>query len=229
LNLEQIPQGGACGVALLGGQILAQEIVSFWSQQNNGRPISVLVPGGTCSTALLLHRAIRALQAKNMEYEQLDIRIVVIPCVGDDAYARRQMMALNVETGGSGRQDDIPDVLSPIPDSSYVGESRKKKLGYFNFGEPHASILETFRELKADGVSLDLLYGAPAWTILLRHWRESNDDKTSPITGRELMYVHSGGLEGVVSQLMRYKYKGLVDADEIQLPGKNRQSTDIQK
>mmetsp|Transcript_25423 Transcript_25423/g.35805 ORF Transcript_25423/g.35805 Transcript_25423/m.35805 type:complete len:157 (-) Transcript_25423:1162-1632(-) len=155
-----------------------------------------------------------------MEYKKLDIRVVVIPCVGDDTYARRQMMALSVETGGNGSQDDIPDVLTPIPDRYYVGDSSKKKLGYFNFGEPHASILETFREMKAEGVSLDLLYGAPAWTILLRHWRQSDSDKSSPIAGRELMYVHSGGLEGVVSQLMRYKYKGLVDADEIQLPGK---------
>ena len=79
------------------------------------------------------------------------------------------------------------------------------------------------------GVVLDLLYGAPSWTMLLRHFATeptTRDDSTStldpkaPLAGREIMYVHSGGLEGIVSQLNRYLYKGLVDLEEVQLPGR---------
>ena len=77
------------------------------------------------------------------------------------------------------------------------------------------------------GVVLDLLYGAPAWTILLRHWNTpiSPDlifDLNNPIAGREILYVHSGGLEGINSQLLRYKYNGLVSIQDIQLPGRKK-------
>jgi hypothetical protein len=34
------------------------------------------------------------------------------------------------------------------------------------------------------------------------------------------MYVHSGGLEGINSQLLRYKYEGMVEIEDVQLPGK---------
>lgn len=205
--------------------MLAQEIASFWSEEGRGRPLTVCVPGGTCSTALLLHREIQRLQTNN----GLDIRVVVVPCVGDDGYARRQMMALNLETGASGKESEIPTVLLPSPDTnSYFGQQGKKRGGYFHFGEPDAAILKTARTMEDDcDVHLDLLYGAPSWTVMLRHWRTtlSHDaatsfDERNPLAGREVMYVHSGGLEGVASQLTRYRYKGLVELDDIQYPTK---------
>ena len=60
------------------------------------------------------------------------------------------------------------------------------------------------------GVVWDLLYGAPSWTMLLRHFATKptrRDDSMSmldpkaPLAGLEIMYVHSGGLEGIASQL----------------------------
>jgi len=223
----QVPQGGACGVAILGGRMLAHEIVSFWLEEGRGRPLTVCVPGGTCTTALLVHREIRTLLS-HMD-NALDIQVVVIPCVGDDTYARRQMMALNLETGGSGNESEIPTVLRPSPDTnSYFGQHGSEQQEYFNFGEPDAAILKTCRAMEEEcDVNLDLLYGAPSWTIMLRHWRTMlpNDatsafDERNPLAGREVMYVHSGGLEGVASQLTRYRYKGLVELDEIQYPTK---------
>jgi 1-aminocyclopropane-1-carboxylate deaminase/D-cysteine desulfhydrase-like pyridoxal-dependent ACC family enzyme len=220
-----VPQGGSCGVAVQGARMLAQEIVSFWINEGRKRPLTVCVPGGTCTTALLLHGEIRRLVSQ-MDYP-LDIQVVVIPCVGDDAYARRQMMSLNLETGGTGDENEIPTVLLPWPDSiSYFGKPMDEKQGYFNFGEPDAAILQTAREIEQDSdVNLDLLYGAPSWTIMLRHWRTtvpsdatSTFDKRNPLAGREVMYVHSGGLEGVASQLTRYRYKGLVHLYEMQYP-----------
>ena len=83
-------------------------------------------------------------------------------------------------------------------------------------------------------VVLDLLYGAPSWTIMLRHWRAGttmrsrveNEDSTfdplAPLGEREIMYIHTGGLEGINSQLLRYKYKGLIETEDVQLPGRKR-------
>ena len=139
----------------------------------------------------------------------LDIDVVVVPCVGDAGYAMRQMRALDLSTGGDGR-DDLPIILKPL-----------RQKGYFRFGEPNAQILKTFLEMQDDyGIYLDLLYGAPAWNIILQHWEAakygSETSDPSPIKGRQIMYVHSGGLEGVSSQLTRYKHKGLIDSRKVQ-------------
>ena len=197
---------------------LAQEIVDYWKQRGQGRPLTVCLPGGTCSTAVLVHKALNELE------HGLDIRVVVVPCVGDDTYAHRQMQSLYTSLFPSGSLGDaLPTVLPPAPDTSYFGQSTSKPLRYYTFGEPHEDILATFNEMEEEyGLALDLIYGAPSWTLLLRHFRTEADgsgfDPSAPLAGREIMYVHSGGLEGVNSQLMRYKYKGLVE--DVQLPGR---------
>jgi len=232
-----IPQGGACSVAIQGAKVLADEIVSYWTQHGRGRPLSVCMPGGTCTTALLLEREIRTLipvvaadgaTASTTTDYNLDIEVVVIPCVGDDAYARRQMLALDLATGGTGRTEDLPKILRPLSKySTRMNESSsssspsqsnnkgKKTDGYFSFGTPDEFLLDTFTEMKEQDVFVDLLYGAPAWNLLLQHWCAMEHDD-SPIAGRQVMYVHSGGLEGISSQLTRYKHAGLVNAKDIQ-------------
>lgn len=237
-----IPQGGACGMAVAGTRALAQEILDFWTEHGAKQPLSVCIPGGTCSTAVLVHRALKDLQANAVpDDEKLDIEVVVIPCVGDEAYARRQMMCLNSQVFGASspsRLDDIPAVLRPTPlkTGQRTSHANNKELSeYFRFGEPDASILCTFRELRDEhDLVLDLLYGAPAWTVMFRHWTSSSSlgaatavrkfDPDSPMDGRRIMYVHSGGLEGINSQMLRYKYKNLIDMDEIQLPGRSSRS-----
>ena len=110
------------------------------------------------------------------------------------------MKSLDIATGGSGT--DIPLVFPPW------------KNKYLRFGEPNIHILNTFLEMKNEyGIYLDLLYGAPAWNLLLQYLTSQRD---SPIKGRQVMYVHSGGIEGVASQLTRYKHKGLIDESQIQ-------------
>jgi 1-aminocyclopropane-1-carboxylate deaminase/D-cysteine desulfhydrase-like pyridoxal-dependent ACC family enzyme len=260
-----IPQGAACAVAMEGTRQLANEVISYWRNVGNGRPLSVCIPGGTCSCAVLLHHAIqqevrKAAQTKSQvdDHHHLDIQVVVIPCVGDDAYARRQMMSLNAQLNRN--IHDIPTILTPTPDNAgnlyYIGQSPSLGHGqrnrYFSFGEPEAELLDTFRTMMDEyQIVLDLLYGAPSWAIMLRHWRvettkknRSNSnhkaktvtsldrgdddddarvehvfDPQTPLAGREIMYIHTGGLEGVNSQLLRYKYKGLVD--DVQLPGRS--------
>jgi len=218
-----IPQGGACGLAVKGVQLLAHEIVSFWAIQGRGAALSVCVPGGTCTTAMLLSREINAiLKARYDDGDDntLDIQVVVIPCVGGDAYALRQMSSLDISTGGNGK-DDLPAILIPLNHLEY-GPARRRNNGYFTFGEPASAILDVFEEMNDEhGVYLDLLYGAPAWSLLLQHWYRPSttagvERQSTPIDGRQIMYVHSGGLEGISSQLTRYKHKGLLDSSQIQ-------------
>jgi 1-aminocyclopropane-1-carboxylate deaminase/D-cysteine desulfhydrase-like pyridoxal-dependent ACC family enzyme len=205
-----MPQGGACSLAQPGSDVLATEIVDFWGASGKGMALAVCLPGGTCTTALLLHRSIQKLLHQS-NYKALDIRVVVIPCVGDDEYALRQMVQLDKTIGGNGK--DMPWILRPRADIEY-GSTRRKQGGYFTFGHPAAAILETFDEMNEEGLNLDLIYGAPAFSLLLQHWKV-RDDPSCPISGRQIMYVHSGGLEGISSQLTRYKHNGLLDNREI--------------
>jgi 1-aminocyclopropane-1-carboxylate deaminase/D-cysteine desulfhydrase-like pyridoxal-dependent ACC family enzyme len=220
-------------MAISGARELASEIYSYWLENGQDRPLSVCVPGGTCTTALLLHHELNKLRQRpnkslgSDEYDEpMDIRVVVIPCVGSSAYARRQMMSLSASIGAS--TDDIPTILAPAPDDwlNQAG-SDPATFKYFSFGEPDKKILETYETMQGDhNMVLDLLYGSPAWAILLRHWKThpSADvpyDPYNPLAGREIMYVHSGGVEGINSQLLRYKYKGLIAIEDVQLPGRN--------
>jgi 1-aminocyclopropane-1-carboxylate deaminase len=243
-----IPQGGACSMAMIGTARLAQEIHDYWRENGNNQPLSVCIPGGTCSTALFVHRALQNIQASIPKTEKLDIEVVVIPCVGDEGYAQRQMTNLNVQVFGSKVNDNdgnnIPTILRPTPStnklrssiSTYGQQGASETNDYYRFGEPNANILQTFRELRDEyDLVVDLLYGAPSWTILFRHWTSilklentttaatSTFNPNAPIDGRRIMYVHSGGVEGINSQLLRYKHKNLICVDEIQLPGRDAQ------
>ena len=234
LSCLWVPQGGACGVACRGARVQAEEIVEFWHQSGKGLPLAVCLPGGTCTTALLLHREMNEILHRRRQIHEvpLDIQVVVIPCVGGDEYAQRQMSSLDMALGGDGK--DLPEILRPIQpqakEQTYKGNKNKnsppkridrKPKGYYRFGNPDIDLLDTYNEMKEEyGILFDLLYGAPAWTILLQHWSDktaqSSHGDESPVAGRQIMYVHSGGLEGISSQMTRYKHKGLIDPNSIQ-------------
>jgi 1-aminocyclopropane-1-carboxylate deaminase/D-cysteine desulfhydrase-like pyridoxal-dependent ACC family enzyme len=248
-----VPQGGAFSSAQAGVDRLVQEIYSYWQEHGDNRPLSICVPGGTCTTALLLHHGLKRLQDE-LEQEQslaeegntdgstdlssdTDIQVVVIPCVGDGAYARRQMMSLSVQVGADAQ--DIPTILQAGPEQPSRSSEAPKR--YFTFGQPNKEILETFQELRDEcDLVVDLIYGAPSFAIILRHfekeWESARGGETrqqqlispdltfdpnQPLAGREVMYVHSGGLEGINSQLLRYKYEGMIDIQDVQLPGRS--------
>lgn len=210
-----IPQGGSSDMAVVGCERLAHEIIDYWQEKGRDRPLTVCLAGGTCTTAALVHMALQ----QDARSASMDIQLVVVPCVGDASYAQRQMIALYEQVGAN--NVNIPLVLPSCPVSN--SQSTEEGGGYLAFGEPSVDILDTYNEMKdRHDLPLDLLYGAPAWTILLRHWREmeKNDDSSPLAPDREIMYVHSGGLEGVNTQLLRYKFKGLVSLEDIQIPPK---------
>ena len=99
------------------------------------------------------------------------------------------------------KDDFLPKILRPK-----ANPKTNPKGKYYPFGQPNENILNTFNFMNNNDVYLDLLYGAPAWNVLLQHWHESDQ-----LLGRQIMYVHSGGLEGISSQMTRYKQKGIVE------------------
>lgn len=162
------------------------------------------------------------------------------------------MMSLSAQIGAS--PEDIPTILQPEPVggqsettsskamTSDLNNLRRNK--YFSFGKPNKNILETFQELQDEcNLVVDLIYGAPSFAIMWRHWGMEMDEEESPpslsldlsfdpnqpLAGREIMYVHSGGLEGINSQLLRYKYDGLVEIKDVQLPGRRKSSKQKKK
>lgn len=150
-------------MASVGARVLAQELVDFWTKEAPDQPLSVCIPAGTCTMAILLHHELRNVidHHESTNGVDLDIEVIVIPCVGDGGYARRQMMALSAEIGAP--LEDIPTILRPTPESGPGN--------YFPFGQPKRAILDTFEKMREDhDVLLDLMYGAPAWTIMLRHF-----------------------------------------------------------
>lgn len=205
-----VPQGGACAMATVGLDNLATEICDYWAQKTRSEaPVTVVLPGGTGATALLLNQAIQQRSKK----QSLDIKVVVIPCVGDAEYAMRQMLHLSkIVNGSNATKQELPTIL---PASPKPGEP------YFSFGEPHTDLLDTYQEMEEEhDLTLDLLYGAAAWAVLFRHWPVLGftSESTQVLQNRQLMYIHTGGLEGLGTQLLRYKYKGLLASREVQLP-----------
>jgi len=199
-----VPQGGAFEAAVLGIRSLAQEIVMFWEEDGEGA-LAVVVPSGTGTTAVLLQKEINHILNDKCLLPQ--IRVVAVPCVGDDEYLLRQMKSLDKVTGGN-MKENIPDILRPL-----IGAQRK----YFTFGEPHAVILDTYRNMKDRyGLHLDLIYGSPVWSIILPYLEMGDKIIDCPLSGKQIMYLHCGGLEGISSQLTRYKHKKMIMDDEVQ-------------
>eukprot|EP00934_Nitzschia_sp_Nitz4_P008873 Nitzschia sp. Nitz4//scaffold22_size323478//96755//97609//NITZ4_000517-RA/size323478-processed-gene-0.83-mRNA-1//-1//CDS//3329542965//8863//frame0 len=196
-----VPQGVACTLAARGALNLAKEIYKFWVNRGNGMSLSVVIPGGTCSTGFLVHHALKKIEQTT---KPLDIDVVVVPCVGDEGYAYRQMQGLKSQLGEQGLT--TPLILPASPASG----QHQTQQGYFSFARPHKEVYQAFSELQNVGVPVDLIYGASAWAILFRHLRQADHRQDSFFAVRSILYVHSGGLEGVDSQLQRYQHAGLI-------------------
>ncbi|ETV72492.1 hypothetical protein, variant [Aphanomyces astaci] len=116
------------------------------------------------------------------------IHVYGVPCVGNAAYLRQQVAKLESSSGPSPLR-----VLEP-----------RKRVAFGTLWRPlmdvHAEVLED------TGVEIDLVYGCLAWDTMLHalHLLQSFE-------GREVVYVHCGGLSGNASQLERYrnKYKNM--------------------
>uniref|UniRef100_A0A7S3A3Y5 Tryptophan synthase beta chain-like PALP domain-containing protein n=1 Tax=Rhodosorus marinus TaxID=101924 RepID=A0A7S3A3Y5_9RHOD len=174
-----VPLGAAYQLAEEGVKVLARELIEQLKTCERAN-VRIVVASGTGTLALFLERYLR-LNATN-------ISVVAAPVVGDAAYLVQQMQDLDKRSGDVGI---IPAVLDPM---------EKKP-----FAKPRKELLEIWKELSAQGLNVDLIYGARVWEILLEQPEAfiGNKDITC-------VYYHCGGLDGDSSQLSRYKRLGLV-------------------
>ncbi|GMH77737.1 hypothetical protein TrRE_jg8287 [Triparma retinervis] len=102
--------------------------------------------------------------------------------------------SLWVPQGGAMKEaQELPKILDP----------------FIPFGSVDKRILNAWREAKEAGMYLDLVYGAVAVHTVMQCWRKSDI-----LNGRQVMFVNTGGLEGVASMMNRYKHAGMVDDGE---------------
>ena len=170
-----VPQGGAWPMAETGVAALASSINDWYANSKVASPLKIVVPAGTGTTALFLSKHISA-----------GIHVYAVPCVGNADSLWSQMLDLDGRCGKSGK---FPEVLEPPADLNVP------------FGSVSPSIYSVWREAGEQGVSLDLLYGPPAWSV--------SCSLASQSAGSSIMYMNTGGHEGLESQLSRYARAGL--------------------
>lgn len=114
--------------------------------------------------------------------------VVAVPCATSAKALRRQMEKLDRATGNFGK---FPTLLE--------GTMKHR------FGTPSQRELDVWNELKSCGLFLDLIYAPHTWDVLLEAV-ENNLISTTP----NILYVHCGGVEGVATQLTRYRHAGMI-------------------
>ena len=219
-----VPQGGTWQQAEPGVAALARTVARWWRTRPGGgldvpacppemhRGLDVVLPAGSGVTALFLARHVHLTltstdsgiitELDGGERRRADIRVYAVPVDGDAAGLVRRMEALDKNLGGNGI---FPRVLEP-PSS----HGRK-------FGRVAAPLLGTWRRAAEAGVLLDLVYGAVAWGALEAcDWCPAHADlhivpgSSDDSQDREVLYINTGGHEGLEAQLRRYVRAGLL-------------------
>ena len=183
-----VPQGGATEHAQLGCFSLGQDVVRWWDARlpsSPGRRLVVALPAGTGTTAYFLHQYLRC---------RTDISVLCVAAVGNAEYTRQQMAKL--QGCGATAASSLPVVLDP-PRAGCTGKQR------YRFGGTASDLLAVWQALEAAHLAPDLLYAPVAWAALAERARDLSAGDN------ELLYVHTGGAEGVPSQLERYRRAGL--------------------
>lgn len=89
-----VPEGGRCGLAESGVKQLATELIA-WKKEQALNSLTVALPSGTGTTALFLHKHLKA----------HDIKVITCACVGGDSYLTEQFLELG--------ETDHPEILTP--------------------------------------------------------------------------------------------------------------------
>ncbi|KAK4532488.1 hypothetical protein CCYA_CCYA12G3345 [Cyanidiococcus yangmingshanensis] len=166
-----VPQGVACPEAAHGLRQLAEAIAST----NRCDLKTVCVPAGTGTTAWFLR-----------QYLPPTIQVLTVPCVGDTAFLRAQMGALQALC--QQRDHQIGTLLKPTV------QVLPRKQG--SFGTPRVEYYRLWRELPP---YFDLVY-APVTIITLAEHFASEPERLSNV-----LYIATGGSEGNASQIRRYQ------------------------
>ena len=108
------------------------------------------------------------------------VEVVTTPAVGDAEVLKAQWERLD------------PEAPRPM-----ILDGERK----WPFAKPRRDFYEIWRELFDAGVEFDMIYAPKMWLALLKAY----DGVQKPI-----LYIHSGGVSGNESQLVQYRFKGLI-------------------
>lgn len=178
-----VPQGGAWSGAEPGVSILASEIVEQISTFRKSGKFALKLPViflacGTGTTAFFLRKHLKGIA-----------KVVAVPVSGSEIYLVKQMRWLHqVSTSDTSSMDKLlmPDVLRPRLRASFA-DVRPEKLRLWQ--ELHRAVDGKF--------DFDLIYAPKAWEevwLAIEERRIASD-------GEDLIYYHSGGVEGNASML----------------------------
>jgi len=125
----------------------------------------------------------------------LTMEVIAVPCIGDELYLQKQMEDIDNATGS----------LKIFPTILPINIKRQ-------FAEPCTLHYDLWKQMQSDtNIPFDLVYAPRSWEIIISYcdahptwWTGADTEDT------RVMYVHSGGTEGIDSQLARYKYLKLL-------------------
>jgi 1-aminocyclopropane-1-carboxylate deaminase/D-cysteine desulfhydrase-like pyridoxal-dependent ACC family enzyme len=193
----------------------------IYNSVQEGVPTAVVIPAGTGTTSLFLHRRILDL----CKAGEKDIKVFPVACVAGREDLERQMRALSSATwsgetgeeqvrwawegGREGMKEGRDTQISLTPPLPYL-QLPKILDPFIPFASVDKRILSAWREAKEAGMYLDLVYGAVAVHTVTQCWKKSDI-----LNGRQVMFVNTGGLEGVASMMNRYKHAGMVEDGEL--------------
>ena len=181
-NVEVVKQGGAEKYAEEGINILAKELIDQTNNIENEDTYYIVLPSGTGTTALYLAKFIS-------KYSSKIKKVIPIPCVGSNIVLQNQMKELEPN-------------LHEIESLYFLPHEN-------NLHHPFASIrlsdYKMWESLKNNGLETDLIYAPRTWRTI-----EKNSDLFNTF-GNQMIYIHTGGIEGNLSQLDRYVKKYTTD------------------
>jgi 1-aminocyclopropane-1-carboxylate deaminase/D-cysteine desulfhydrase-like pyridoxal-dependent ACC family enzyme len=111
--------------------------------------------------------------------EYLNFECLTTPCVSNGEFLYREFERLGVTKK--------PSIIET-----------KDKIA---FAAPHPKLLNIYRELLGAGLEFDLIYDAKCWLAIV--------ENIEYFEGRDVIFIHSGGVLGNETQLARYAHKGL--------------------
>eukprot|EP01087_Luapelamoeba_hula_P019065 TRINITY_DN6263_c0_g1_i2.p1 TRINITY_DN6263_c0_g1~~TRINITY_DN6263_c0_g1_i2.p1 ORF type:complete len:180 (+),score=26.15 TRINITY_DN6263_c0_g1_i2:644-1183(+) len=152
--------------------------------QHHDRVI-VALPGGTGTTAFYLGRALNELGAADT-----GMRVACVPCAGSVEQLRASVLQL------AESEDEVDKsvwFLNPPADR-------------YRFGKPSPALYHTWGKLQQETqLPFDLLYAPRTWQTLHQHFAPPSTSETQRSLS-VLIYLHTGGLEGNPSMLLRYPH-----------------------
>lgn len=176
-----IPQGGAWVGSEEGVRLLANELrMQAATMRKNGtfgtKPPMLFLPSGTGTTAFYLQKHLGQ-----------EMKIVTIPVSGDERYLVKQMRWLSKLDKSP---PNFPDILRPRLRGTFA-DIRPEKIAMWN----------ELKRAADSSFEFDLVYAPKIWeeiSVALSEGRIAQNDE-------DLIYYHSGGVEGNISMLGKRK------------------------